>query len=124
MATLKVYGFTTRNPEPENGFGPQVRVIIAAHSVAELTRKTRITRREYEFSGGVTNNAAECVTAEQTPGTPFYRRLHSNPAGQDVWRTWPVEDEEPVAERPGIECPLCAGTGTTPRSAYRYGLGR
>lgn len=145
---LKVYGFTAMNPHTNPKVqGAQVRVIIAAKSVAELTRITGVSRRDYAWSGSVTANDDECAQALAEPGVAYMRALNDTralwveyhkqakgePMGTPRGRVVAKPLDRPIVEpkipltsdqATAIECPLCNGTGTTPQEAYRYGLGR
>jgi hypothetical protein len=74
---LKVYGWTGYRIEarqPGNTHG-QTREIVAAHSIAEVSRLTGLTR--YYLSGycSDTRNARELEVALAAPGVVFWRPL-------------------------------------------------
>lgn len=83
---LKVFGYTALNPYTNPSIREaQVRIIVAAHSVAELMRITGATRTEYNWSGAITGNDEEIAMAMIQPLTPFMRGL--NARGQ--WYLYP-----------------------------------
>ena len=72
MAKLKVYGWTSHAPY---GHARQGRYIMAASSVAELTRITGVTRHDFNNYGSVTGNREEIELATSKPGIVFRRPL-------------------------------------------------
>lgn len=74
--TLKVYGWTGYDPQNVEGHNKQTREIVAAHSIAEVTRIADITRYEFNTYGSETGNSEEIALAMSDPGVVFFRGIN------------------------------------------------
>lgn len=87
---LKVYGWNSiNNLNPRNlNNSSQVRVIVAAHSVAEALRLTGCARSEYNWSGSETWNDHEVFLATKYPLRALMTGVRSGLPQQQEWRDW------------------------------------
>lgn len=90
MKALKVYGWidSRRTELP----GTQVRLIVAAHSVADALRKTRTLRSTWSWSGCETKNPDEVKQALSHPERFHYRGV--NDRGDGPWSYAPIYEKE------------------------------
>lgn len=82
---LRVYGWRAARK------GKQTREIMAAASVAEVMRRTGLTRGEWKHSGAETRNREEIAIATAQPGRLFWRPLNQLESDRD-WES----DGEPA----------------------------
>lgn len=86
---LKVHGFTAMNPHTEGKVkGAQIRIIVAAHSVAEVMRITGHSRADYNWTGAVTANEDEVAQAMAEPGVAYFQTLNA-PRSDQRWYVYP-----------------------------------
>jgi hypothetical protein len=85
-------GWRLESSSSPNG-GHQTRELLAASSVAEVLRRTGISRSVYELQGDTTGNAEEIALAMSRPGVNFWRPLDDT--RPDAWHA----DESSLEER-------------------------